>query len=1108
MDVQGVLATRLLPPRLPPGCVDRPGLVQAVLRGTDERLVAVVAGAGYGKTVLLAQALSASPLPWVWCSCDGRVSDARLLLAHLVAGVAERFPGFGAGLPQDGGVDEQVEAMSNEVLETVAEDFVVAFDDVHLLPEAAAGVLEPLVDHLPARVHFVIAARAPLPLSMARLRGLRAVEVGEPQLAFTRGEAEQLVRSLGTAPADADMDAIHSRTEGWAAGLILAAQSAGASGGAPNGGIEFDYLAEEVFLQQPREMQDLLLDTSILGRFTPPLAEAVSGTPEAGDMVRRLVAGHLFTVRLEDEKQGEWYRYHHLFQAFLRRRLADAHPDRMRNRHTRAARWWLDQGDPAQGVAHLFDAGEIDAALDALEPVAERMALTPQADRLREWLTQIPRERWSRRPGLLLAEASLLFAGARHEAAFAELERAIGALVAAREHDRAAAALFRLQQAMLAAGTAPRVRIEIGERWRERIGGSAPLLPAARILLASAFGYSCRFDEARDELEAALVLPAARGSAVLPLYAAVVRAFYVDFWVEKPREALADLEAAQAELVLQATDDTLHFLPFAEMLRLYLLNEMGRFDDARDALEMFTVELERLGLIRTMARAQRWVEGTFLAGLGRWEDLAALGAGPPSVADRQGVTSYTYRYRAPAALLAAHRGDVEGVERQVAAARSELAAFGAVFDEGSFLVDFALASHRVGLDESARGLALKAVDHAEAIGSPWARAQAEMVASVCAPPGGPADERLAVALELTRTWGLGDLWRGRLRSLAAPLLSRALERGIGPEGEAARRLAECGGDVLREVGRIAQEGEAVLRRCLAEVAGDATDVDLEMVDRLLRDRDAAVREAARRSWVRLKARPRAGIRIESLGDFRVLRDGLPIPPSAFPRQKARALLAALVAAARPVHRETLCEWLWPDLPPERAAAALRSALHDLRRAIEPELETGSPLSLLAVDGDVIRLAFGDRDGCDADEMEALVRSGADEEPADLEGLMRAERLYRGTFLPEWPFEDWAEGRRRTLEAAFVTVLERLAAAFLERGRPGEAVGRLRRLVREEPERESWHRDLMRAHAAAGERAMALRQYHACRTVLRREQGIEPDQETRVLYRSLLSSGGP
>jgi DNA-binding SARP family transcriptional activator len=1078
-----------------------------VLRGAEGRLAAVVAGAGYGKTVLLGQALAASPSPWVWCSCDARLSDARLLLAHLAAGIAERFPGFGAGLRLEGEADEQVAELCNEVVETVVDDFVLALDDVHLLPDEAASVLGSLVDHLAPNVHLVLAGRAPLPFPVARLRVLRALELGEGQLAFTRVEAGELVRSVGLDVDDEAVERIHRRTEGWAAGLVLAAQSGGGVESSVGDGVEFDYLAEEVFLRQPPDMQELLLDTAILGRFSPGLAAEVSGRPEAGEMVRRLVAGHLFTVRLDDE--GEWYRYHHLFQAFLRRRLDQTDPERRRDRHARAARWWLATGDPAQAVPHLLEAGEVDAALDVLEPVAESMALTPQADNLRAWLARVPRERWSRRPGLLLAEASLLFAGARHEAAFAELERAVGELVAANEHDRAAAALFRLQQAMLTAGTSPRLRIEIGQRWRDRIAGDAPLLPAARILLASALGYACRFDEARDELDAALDLPAARGSPVLPLYAAVVRAFYVDFWMASPEKALADLEGAQLELRRRAVEDTLRFLPFAEMLRLYLLNELGRFDRAQSALAAFEAELDRMGLLRTGARAQRWVEATFLAGLGRWDDLGALDTTPPRAPDMRGTTSYSYRYRPPWALMAAHRGDAGEVGAQIAAARVEMEAFGRVFDDVSFLCDFALAAHRAGLDDLARGLAHDALDRASELASPWARAQAGIVAARFEPSEPASDRHLLASLELTGAWGLGDLWRNRWRGLVAPLLTRALDRGLGPPGVRERLLAACGGEVLREVVDSSQDADPTLRARLAEVVGSATDVDLEMVDRLLRDRDPGVREAARRGWSRLKARPRAGIRIETLGDFRVLRDGVVVPSSAFVRQKARALLAALVAASGPVHRETLCEWLWADLPPERAAAALRSTLHDLRRAIEPEVEAGSSLSLLAVDGDSIRLMLRERDGCDVDDLEALTRERAPGESPEVTvgRLLEAESLYRGTFLPEWPFEDWAENRRRRVEAAFLRALEGLAQGLVTLGRPRDAIPRFRRLLAMEPERESWHRDLMRAHAAAGERAMALRQYHACRTVLRREQGIEPDSETRALYQRLLIEEG-
>ena len=314
-------------------------------------------------------------------------------------------------------------------------------------------------------------------------------------------------------------------------------------------------------------------------------------------------------------------------------------------------------------------------------------------------------------------------------------------------------------------------------------------------------------------------------------------------------------------------------------------------------------------------------------------------------------------------------------------------------------------------------------------------------------------------------------------------------------------LAGCGGQALAEVLRRIEDAEPAVRARVADLVGNAPDADIETVNRLLRDRDPSVREAARRSWMRLKARPRAAISIISLGEFRVLRDGVTIPSAVFVRQKARALLACLVASGGPVHRETLCEWLWPELAPDRAAASLRSTLYDLRRAVEPELEAGSPLSLIGAEGDMIRLALSERDRCDAVDLAELATGPAGDEQIDR--LTLAEALYRGPFLADWPFEDWAARPRAELEEVFKRVVEHLAAALVDAGRPREAIPRYRRLLLLEPEREGWHRDLMRAHAATGERALALRQFHACRTLLRREQGVEPDAETRALYAELL-----
>jgi ATP/maltotriose-dependent transcriptional regulator MalT len=201
MGATRVLRTRLLPPRLPPGCVARPRLAEAVRRGLEGRLVAVVAGAGYGKTTLLAQVIADEPRPWAWCSCDGRILDARSLVAHVAAGVAESFPGFDARLDLEGPADDVVADLSNELLATVSEDLVVVLDDVHALPPDATAGVTLLTELVPDSVHLAIAGRMPLPVPLARLRAGRTVEIGEGPLALTEDESAALLGSVG-----ADLD--------------------------------------------------------------------------------------------------------------------------------------------------------------------------------------------------------------------------------------------------------------------------------------------------------------------------------------------------------------------------------------------------------------------------------------------------------------------------------------------------------------------------------------------------------------------------------------------------------------------------------------------------------------------------------------------------------------------------------------------------------------------------------------------------------------------------------------------------------------------------------------------------------------------------------------
>ena len=201
------------------------------------------------------------------------------------------------------------------------------------------------------------------------------------------------------------------------------------------------------------------------------------------------------------------------------------------------------------------------------------------------------------------------------------------------------------------------------------------------------------------------------------------------------------------------------------------------------------------------------------------------------------------------------------------------------------------------------------------------------------------------------------------------------------------------------------------------------------------------------------------------------------------------------------------ERLWPDLPPERAAGSLRVALHELRRGLAPELEANAPGNPVLAEGETIRLALGDGDEWDAAAILEVVGADAAESlEVEVDRLRGAERRYAGPFLPEWPYEDWAAATRAELEDGYREVLVRLADALMTTGRVSEAIRWYRKLLTLDPEREGSHRALMRCYAAAGERAQALRQYHACRTVLQREQGIPPSPETRALYAELLGDG--
>ena len=422
-----LLETKLYVPRPRRGLVLRPRLSERLDRGTASKLVLVSAPAGFGKTTLLTEWLAARPAALAderlaaWLSLDRGDNDPASFWAYVIAALRTVASGVGESAlalldaPQPPPIETVLTTLLND-LGAVAGEIVLVLDDYHVIDarDVQDGMAF-LLDHLPPWLHVVIASRADpaLPLARMRARGELA-EIRAAELRFTADEAAAYLNEMmGLQLTARDVAALEGRTEGWIAALQLAALSmqgrddvAGfIAGFAGDDRYVVDYLAEEVLARQPERVQAFLLQTSILGRLSGPLCDAVTGQGGGKAMLEALDRGNLFLVSLDDRRR--WYRYHHLFADALQARLLDEQPGQVPDLHRRASEWYEQNGEQPEAVRHALAAGDFDRAAGLVELAIPAMRRTRQEARLRGWLEVLPDEVVRARPVL-----SVDFAGA------------------------------------------------------------------------------------------------------------------------------------------------------------------------------------------------------------------------------------------------------------------------------------------------------------------------------------------------------------------------------------------------------------------------------------------------------------------------------------------------------------------------------------------------------------------------------------------------------------------------------------------------------------------------------------------------------------------------
>ena len=377
-----LIETKLHAPVARKEWVERQELID-YLAATAARLILVDAPAGFGKTTLAAQWRSSASggRSFAWVSLDRGDDDPSRLWWHVVSALHLACPGFDsekllralhAQIPD---FDGTVLPMLVNELAALAEPVVLMLDDYHLIKARHChDQMTLLLDHLPSSAQVAIITRADPPLGLARMRAAgEMAEIRARELRFDRPQAAALTRNVaGVELTDHDLEDLVVRTEGWPAGLYLAALSLR---GHPspaafvrqftgNNRFIVDFLVDDVLSKQPEEVRRFLTRTSILPRFCAPLCDAVTGSADAAAVIELLERENLFLVPLDESR--EWFRYHHLFAQVLRAQLARTESAVVPVLHERASAWHRISGSPDEAIGHALAAGDVDGATDLI----------------------------------------------------------------------------------------------------------------------------------------------------------------------------------------------------------------------------------------------------------------------------------------------------------------------------------------------------------------------------------------------------------------------------------------------------------------------------------------------------------------------------------------------------------------------------------------------------------------------------------------------------------------------------------------------------------------------------------------------------------------------
>lgn len=1041
----------------------------------DFKLILLTAPAGYGKTSYLVDIAHAHTLPFCWYSLDALDQELHRFVAYFLAAIDQRFPDFKENsisvmraATQGGFTPEELARLcADEVYRTIGEHFVIVLDDFHLIDESPTvyAFLNRFIQDADENCHLVIASRSLIALDDLSLMVARSQVggLGFQELSFRPEEIQALVLQNYNQVIPGSMaEKLASETEGWITGLLLSAPSiwqgmADRIRTARISGVGLhDYLLHQVLDQQPPELRDILLHTSIFEEFDSGLCETVLGPPTPGtnwqEILEKILKSNLFVLPIGDESTS--LRYHHLFRDFLESQLASEQPEEQTRILRALASVYASRGDWERAYAIYQRLEDVEAITDLLEEVGEEMVKSGLVASLVEWIDSLPLV-------ILISRPPLLALRGVAAAALGETQRGLSLLDQAVATSRAAQ-----NQGHLARALVWKAWVQFNQS--DHSTSLADADETLRIAQKGAIPVGLRADALRIR-GLNLRLMGDLGKAI-PSLTEALELYRIEEEFSSVARVLLALGAAYLDKGEFGTALTYYnsacdyFRKENDSFSLSsALNDLGFLHHLSGDYEQASTVLEE-ALVRARQSNHHNSEMLILSSLGDlFAELDAYQAAEEvyqaarEIAHRLGQHYMVlYLYLAEAAL-ARMKGELEH-SRQLLEVAEQIT--------GGLEIQYALALYRL---ESGR-LALAERDLSS------------------------ATNRLFEAVRMFDESGQKlDACRAYLWLAIAEFEAGDFDAAVRDLGAAFHLASRMESQHI--LVPTARRAEALLRGIngISEIKVQARRLG-EQVDRFERDIPALRRDLRRKRNVVTLTPPR--LRIQSLGKARVQLDKKLIAHADWRTHATLDLFYLILSEPRGWTKETIGEILWPESSPAQLRNRFKNVIYRLRRALEQDV--------ILFDGELYTFNRQlDYEYDVEDFWEALERA---EEASDVslrkKALREAIQIYQGDYLPEVG-GTWVMAAREHLRQAYITANLSLARLHLEHSENDRALSICRDLIVKNPSLEEAHCLVMRVHAALGNRTAIKNQYHLLEQVLTEELDASPSADTQSLYQSLI-----